>query len=195
MATDSLPSLIQAVPSLLVGFSTAAVALYAARAANSYRRQLDLRTSDRRFEAYARLWEITADASPHRRSSMTKSERLDLYESIASGWYYQNGNGMLLAYATREVYLRCIENLRCADDELYPSSLVGEMPEDAAAREEWRGRLSQDQFSLLRTQMKTDLAIIGRIFRGALTQRDIEFLQACEINTSREPWTKSPRSA
>jgi hypothetical protein len=67
------------------------------------------------------------------------------------------------------------------------------MPSDAAERELWRGTLSQDQLSLLRTQMKSGLAIVGKIFSGELEPRDIDFLEACEIDTTQEPWTRSRR--
>jgi hypothetical protein len=184
-------AVIAAVPALVVGAGTTVVAFYAARLTNSYRRQLDLKTSERRLDAYAALWSLLRVAAPTRRQPMCEAERLGLYEK-ATDWYYADGNGMMLTALTREVYLRAKENLRCADEQLFPDSLAGDVPSDPAQREAWRGRLSQDQFSLLRTQMKSDLAVLGKVFSGELLPRDIAFLKACGVDTGSEPWKWTP---
>lgn len=189
-SNEVITAVIGAAPTLVVGVGTTIAALYAARLASSYRRQLDLKTSEARMEAYAALWALFRVAAPTRPQPMSEAERLDLFEQTTD-WYYAKGNGMLLTAQTRQIYLKAKLNLRCPDDQLFPPSLRTELPPDPVDRERWRGQLSQDQLSLLRTQMKADLAITGKVYSGLLSRRDIAFLEACGVTLAEEPWTQS----
>jgi hypothetical protein len=184
-------ALISAFSTLIVAGVTAVAAIYAARIANRLEQQVAVRTAEQRMAAYARLWEMTAVASPSRVTPMTEAERQKLYDDITLGWYYQHGNGMVLTEPTRTLYLRAIDNLVCPDTNLFPPSLIADAPADLAERARWRGELSQDQLSLLRTQMKSDLAIFGRVYAGWLASRDVDFLRGCGINPHKEPWGSS----
>lgn len=190
-----VPATITAAATLLVGIATACVAVYGARLANSYRRQLDLKTSERRIQAYAALWAMLRVASPSRPEPMSEAERNDLFEQVTD-WYYTDGNGMLLTDKTRQLYLKAKENLRCSADELFPASLCAEAHRrDFGEHERWRSEISRRQLSLLRTQMKADLAIYGMVSAGSLHgsehRLERDFLEACGINLDDEPWIHS----
>jgi hypothetical protein len=187
-------ALIAAFSALLVAIVTAVAAIYAARIANRLEQQVALRTAEQRMTAYARLWQLTAVASPSRISPITASERQQLYDDITLGWYYEHGNGMVLTEPTRTLYLHAIDNLVCPDSDLFPPSLATEAPTEPTDRELWRGELPQDQLSLLRTQMKGDLAIFGRVYAGSLSSRDMDFLRECGLDPQQEPWKGSPRA-
>jgi len=190
-----VPATITAAATLLVGIATACVAVYGARLANSYRRQLDLKTSERRIQAYAALWALLRVASPTRSEPMSEAERHDLFERVTD-WYYTDGNGMVLTDKTRQLYLKTKANLRCSDDELFPASLCAQAHRrEFGDLERWRSELSRQQLSLLRTQMKVDLAIYGKVSAGSLHgpehRLERDFLEACGINLSDEPWVHS----
>src|ERR671917_86006 len=68
--------------------------------AHNLRRQLQLKVVDRRVESYARLWSLMEVAGPWRVEAglgpMTPQERRELFDRM-TGWYFDSGNGMLLA--------------------------------------------------------------------------------------------------
>jgi hypothetical protein len=88
--------------------------------ANNFRRQLLLKTVDRRADAYRRLWALMRVAGPWRveakRGLMTSAERWALYRRMSS-WYF-SGDGMLLDEKTRDLYLNARFNLICDSDKL-----------------------------------------------------------------------------
>ena len=68
--------------------------------ANSLRRQIMLRITERRLKAYVALWQEMEVASPMRLDPpdpkpLTRQERRRLYDNFTS-WYFKKGNGMLL---------------------------------------------------------------------------------------------------
>ena len=174
---------------------TAAVAAVGLYWAHSYARQVNLLLADRRMTAYGRLWALTEVARPTRiefeNNPLSKQERQSLHESMTS-WYYADGNGMLLSGVTKSVYLAAKSNLVCPDDKMQPPA-VGEELKDRSANEieQLRGQLSIRQLSLLRTQMKTDLAIYGRPFGPRLKHSDKAFLLHCGVQLSKKPWRES----
>ncbi|MFI0445504.1 hypothetical protein [Actinomadura sp. 6N118] len=178
-ASDDVRQWIQAVGTALVGL----IGLWFA---NNYRRQLRVRLSDRRIQAYARLWEPTVIATPMRSERpLTKADREQLFDLLTS-WYYGHGDGMLLTARTRELYLKVKTNLICDDADLQPAmlaTLVRSAPADRVNAQ--RGCISVRQLSLLRTQLKADLAVYGVPFYGPLLPDERELLRSCRIRTWR----------
>jgi hypothetical protein len=108
---------------------------------------------------------------------------------MLTDWYYSNGDGMLLDRTSRSVYLQAKDNLI--------RSVAGVVPTVAARRiaaldpqqhDEAHGRLAQRQLSLLRTQLKTDLAIFGTPYGPSLDDEDRKFLKCCGVDLNRKPW-------
>ncbi len=149
---------------------------------NSYRRRSQVDLASARRDSYAELWEITGLAAPTRlrpggHGVLTLEEREFLYRRMTA-WYYRNGNGMLLSKDTRSLYLKVKYNLNCADCDLKPGGkgLLRSFPESMDNLDA-RGCLSIRQLSLLRTQMKSDLAVFGRIYSAGLRNHERRLLQ------------------
>jgi hypothetical protein len=51
--------------------------------------------------------------------------------------------------------------------------------------------LTAHQSGLLRTQLKSDLAIFGQPYGPRLRAEDQEFLRICHVDISRKPWSKA----
>lgn len=162
---------------------------------HSIRRQIAVRVAEKRFDAYAALWQELEVASPLRRLTddgpITAVERHTLYEHLTH-WYYKKGNGMLLSEAARNIYLRAKENLVCDVGDLKPESLraaalASDDPDTV------RGWASMRQFSLLRTQLRGEIEIYTRPYGEPPAAEDVEFLELCHINLRREPWRSSLR--
>ena len=193
--------------------ATTLLGVVAAYFSYSYGRQLKLSLASRRLEAYSKLWEATGLASPTRLDertglvkttgaldrSLTESERRTLYGTLTT-WYYTDGNGMLLTLLTRNLYLRAKHNLVCDDADLQPDRFrtwleeTGRIGEGTSLTWKERGCFSIRQLSLLRTQMKTDLAIYGLPFSGELEPHEVEFLIGCGVNVQKKPWSYGPRT-
>jgi hypothetical protein len=160
--------------------------------ANNYQRQVRIQMAEARRAAYAKLWEITVLATPTRldtagwKGALSEDERARLFHAMTV-WYYQDGNGMLLDTATRNVYLGVKHNLTCADEELCPPEILNALPPEMPVNQR-RGCISIRQLSLLRSQMKTDLAIYGQPYVGTLTLHERAFLINCGIELERQPW-------
>jgi hypothetical protein len=142
--------------------------------AYSYSRQMTLKLSETRLEAYSRLWELTGVAAPTRLDGWGEDGYLLLEERRAlwaamTEWYYTNGGGMLLTATSKAVYLNVKNNLICWSSELDPEGLAEciERALGASGREldeKVRGTLAIRLISLLRTQLKSDLAIYGATY-------------------------------
>lgn len=152
-------------------------------------RDVRLKVTERRLVAYERLWALMRTVSPYN-PPMDEAGRQRLHSKFTD-WYYENGDGMLLERVSRSVYLEAKDNLVRTVEQLKPaqsrqrlSTLTGEELE----RE--RGRLAQRQLSLLRTQLKSDLAILGRPYGPKLGPEDRAFLTACGVNLARKPWSE-----
>jgi hypothetical protein len=85
---------------IVVTLVLGAVGLYLA---HSFRRQIQARVAEKRFESYGRLWAELKVASPLRRLTgegpLSQDERRKLYDKLTD-WYYDCGNGMLLSQQT-----------------------------------------------------------------------------------------------
>ena len=161
---------------------------------HSLRRQVQTKVADKRVEAYSALWEKTAVASPMATltggGALAPEQRRTLFESLTE-WYYTGGNGMLIAGATRSIYLTAKKNLVCDAAKIIPRSLaerIGRAPNQDAAR----GEASVRQLSLLRTAMRADIAVYARPWGERLEEEDKEFLRACGVSLWRRPWRTAP---
>lgn len=162
---------------------------------HSYRRQIALRVAERRLNAYAAIWSKMGVATPVRITPwnalpLTATERKKLFNAFTE-WYYESGNGMLLAGGTRAIYLAAKDNLVCPVEYYQPKltqkKLLNLQPEEQEAE---RGRLSIRQLSLLRSRMKADLRIYGVTYHIDLNDDDKAFLTECGEKLSSKPWAR-----
>ncbi len=117
--------------------------------------------------------------------ALTKSERFQLH-ALLGGWYYKSGNGMLLAPDSRNIFFKARHNLTCPTSDLDPPKLLHSFPD--LSEDQQRGCLSIRQLSLLRTQLKGDLAIYGPAYLSGLRAHEFQFLAACKVHSHRQPW-------
>jgi hypothetical protein len=181
-----------------IALATASVAAVGAWLTHNYRRRMRFELAEARRTAYAELWEITGMAAPTRlataglEGALSRDERQSLYQALTD-WYYKDGNGMLLENTTRNVYLKAKNNLVCAIDRFEPQEawtlLKVDLPVDDDAA---RGVLSIRQLSLLRTQLKSDLAIYGQTYTRQLARHERRFLEECGVDLDAEPWRRVP---
>ncbi len=152
----------------LIGAATLVVTAVGLWFAYNYSRQMALKLSETRLEAYSRLWEITGVAAPTRLDGwgddgyLLLDERRDLWAAMTD-WYYANGGGMLLTAITKDVYLNVKHNLICESSDLRPADLADQIKKELPAGHELddkvRGTLAIRLTSLLRTQLKSDLVL------------------------------------
>jgi hypothetical protein len=168
------------------------------------RQDLDREVAGKRFAAYGAMWTHMMQASPMRAVELAEGsprhppadagdaqegstiDRDKLFDDL-TGWYYRDGNGMLLSRDARNIYLTAKANLVCTPDKFLPAMARTAVANDDAER----NRLIVRQLSLLRTAMRGDLAIYTTPWGSALTEEDISFLYACDIDVSRDPWRGS----
>ena len=159
--------------------------------AHNLRRNIILKISERRLEAYASLWAEMVSASPTRIKlacqPLTRQERFILFRKLQN-WYYMSGNGMLLKGKTRDMFFQVKDNLVCDTNDLKPDKFRDDVLADDDEADSIRGARSIEQLSLLRTRMKADIGIFGKSYHGGLSEDDIEFLKSCGENPKRKPW-------
>jgi hypothetical protein len=156
--------------------------------ANHINRDVRLRLAERRLAAYARLWEVMRRASPYD-PPLDTAARQRLRDHLTD-WYYAHGDGMLLERVSRSVYLEAKDNLTRPLEQLtpvYSRERLHQLPVEQL--DTARGVLAQRQLSLLRTQLKSDLAIFGRPYGPQLGPEDRAFLTACGVNLRCKPWS------
>jgi hypothetical protein len=161
-------------------------------AARSINKDRQLRITERRLAAYERLWALMRPASPFD-EPLDDVGRRQLEKQLAD-WYYNNGDGMLLADGSRAMYLNAKDNLISSVDSLVPEeSRIRLRALTGIALERERGLLAQRQLSLLRTQLKSDLKVYGQPHGPSLGPEDRAFLAHCGIDISRKPWNTVSR--
>jgi hypothetical protein len=181
-----------------IGAATLIVTVVGLWLAYNYRRQMALKLSETRLDAYSRLWEITGVAAPTRLDGwgddgyLQLVERRELWAAITD-WYYAKGGGMLLTAVTKEVYLNVKRNLVCEWSELCPAHLAAriELPADHELVDKVRGILAIKLISLLRTQLKSDLTIYGPTYAGKLNNYERFFLEQSGVNLRSRAWAKA----
>jgi hypothetical protein len=164
---------------------TSAITLVGLYLAHSLIRQQRVRVAEERVACYRELWELMAVARPDRllaadgAGPMTVEEAGTMYDRF-SAWYFDRGRGMMLTAPTLAMYV--VAKRRLA------ASLAAARAGEADWTKDSLSRMRE--LSLLRTQMKSDVAIYGRFYRGYLGACDHEFLRACGLNPSRwaRPW-------
>jgi hypothetical protein len=186
----------------LIGAATLVVTAIGLWFAYNYSRQMALKLSETRLETYSRLWEISGVAAPTRLDGwgddgyLTLDERRDLWAAMTD-WYYANGGGMLLTATTKDVYLNVKHNLICESSHLRPADLAARINEDLCLptghelNDRVRGTLAIRLISLLRTQLKSDLAIYGATYSGKLSEYERFFLLHSEVNLRSKAWAKA----
>jgi hypothetical protein len=157
--------------------------------AHNYRRQIRLKLAERQVDSYMRLWSLTAVATPELSAPLDRNARRQLYDEMVK-WYFADANGVFLSAATRNMFVAVRSNLVRPVAEMQPPSLASELTclsgEDAERR---RGCVSIRQASLLRTQLKTDLAMhTGFDYFSALRPDDRAFPRNCGLSLWRRPW-------
>jgi hypothetical protein len=182
----TVPAWISAVGTLLIGV----VGLVLAQ---GIRRDLRLKVAERRLSAYEWLWSLLAVSSPNA-PPLSADDRERLW-TLMTAWYYENGDGLLLDRGAHAVYLTAKANLVCTAADLVPRlSAVAVQECDGHGHEQAaRDRLSRRQLSLLRTQLKGDVAICGVPSGPPLSPTDIGFLEACGVNVQQPPWQLSTK--
>jgi hypothetical protein len=170
--------------------------------AYSYSRQMALKLSETRLQAYSRLWQISGVAAPTRLDGwgddgyLLPNERRALWAAMTD-WYYADGGGMLLTATTKDVYLDVKHNLICESSGLRPLGLADRINEELglpAGQElddQVRGTLAIRLISLLRTQLKSDLAIYGATYSGKLNDCERLFLLQSGVNLRSKAWAKA----
>jgi hypothetical protein len=157
--------------------------------AHNYRRQIRLKLAERQVDSYMRLWSLTAAATPELTAPLNQGARRQLYVEMVK-WYFADANGVFLSAATRNIFVAVRSNLVRPLAEMQPSTLAHELmglPKDDAERR--RGCVSIRQASLLRTQLKTDLAMqTGFVYFSTLRPDDRAFLRSCGLSLWRQPW-------
>jgi len=155
--------------------------------ARNIRRDVRLKVAERRLRAYESLWAKTTSTSPYH-EPLDDHGRSALHNELTS-WYYANGDGLLLESVTKNVYLAAKDNLIRPVEEIVPvltRRRLLRLSGDELERQ--RGLLARRQFSLLRTQLKTDLAVYGRPYGPLIDDEDAAFLTECGVNVRRKPW-------
>lgn len=155
--------------------------------ARNIRGDVRLRLAERRLQAYARLWSLMRVASPNA-DPLDEQRRWRLHAAFTD-WYYANGDGMLLERVSRGVYFEAKDNLVRPTERVTPvlsRERLQRLDGDELQRQ--RGLLAQRQLSLLRTQLKVDLAMYGRPYGPRLGPEDRAFLTHCGVNVKRRPW-------
>lgn len=91
-----------------------------------------------RGAAYAKLWALTEELSPHGPIGLSAEKRSELFDALRK-WYYKAGNAMYLSINAADLFLKGLAVLEHAD--------------------QFEPGKSKSIFSALRTQMKVDLGI------------------------------------
>jgi hypothetical protein len=157
--------------------------------AHNYRRQIRLKLAERQLDSYVRLWKLTASATPERTTPLDHVERQRLYDEMVR-WYFDEGDGIFVSPATRNLFIGVRSNLTCPVGSIKPTVLGKELTASADGdAERRRGCVSIRQLSLLRTQLKTDLAMhFGVDYYSDLRPDDRLFLKSCGLSLWRRPW-------
>ncbi len=99
------PNRVKAITSFVDFFLKLVLGIIGLYLAHSIGRHIALRISEKRLKAYSALWAVTKDASPTRlidngEGPLTSEQRKALHDKLQN-WYYESGNGMILAESTR----------------------------------------------------------------------------------------------
>jgi hypothetical protein len=126
---------------------------------NNYRRQMRNSLTPQAAGAYARLWEATAPSTPADDDPLSLEQRAELAKAMHE-WYFRDGSGMYLPDTSRRLFFVIVSNLTCEVGKFAPASLAPRLNDrNPHVVEKVRGCASKRQMSLLRTQLKNDMAV------------------------------------
>jgi hypothetical protein len=117
---------------------------------------------------------------PHQSPPLSRAEALELYDKMTL-WYFGDGRGMLLTNDTKDLYLEA--KARLGD---YARGAI-EGPQTVEGTRRVR------ELSLLRTQMKYDVGILGVFFFKKLEEEDREFLAVAAADDPQHPDWEYPQ--
>jgi hypothetical protein len=160
--------------------------------AHSYRRQVKVKLAERLADSYAALWELTRTASTGRPGPRTVESRAEM-EELLENWYFDNGNGLLMSKPSRLLFFHIKGNLTAPASEMVPKSLSDRFPGlDPAEVDAVRACAHSRQISMLRTQLKDDLAIYrGRSHQRHRRKDERDLLTMCGIDCGSLPLRRS----
>jgi hypothetical protein len=164
---------------------------------NSIRRKgrLERETAviEARFEVYPKLWAATQSAAPMAEvvdpdRALSEEDLTRVYDALDC-WFWVKGGGAYLGDPTRTIYFRAKENLKLPDDRLWPESARAKvMALPPACRAHARSAVHRRQLSLLRTAVRADLGVVGRVYRKPLDGDDKDFLLRAGACLWKRPW-------
>ena len=162
---------------------------------HNYRRQLRVKLADRRLEAYAALWEISGKL----RSSVAVGADMALRNTVSASmddWYFDRGYGMLLSSPTRKLFFATKQALDYPADQRVPQLLKERLRGIPEKKRNLVVSCACSRYmSLLRTQLKDDLAIYGRISHNRRLSDERELLSSCGISPGRPPRPQAPSTS
>jgi hypothetical protein len=183
-------------------FSTVAQIIIAAAAvlltaigtwiAQDHRRQLRVKLADRRYEAYASLWEISGQIRV-RSADKADAELRDSISIAMDDWYFNHGYGMLLSTPARLLFFAIKQDLVCPPDQMVPESLrarILELPE--GSRSALITCSCRRYMSILRAQLKSDLAIYGTLVHDKRLPDERDLLISCGLSPGELGTTSRP---
>jgi hypothetical protein len=147
----------------------------------------------KRFTVYSELWKATKRAAPMNEKlgdePLSHEDRRELYNTLTT-WFWDKDGGMVLGEPSRTIYLNAKKNLRERDGGLWPASARAWVmePTQEADRERRCSELAHRQLSLLRTAMRADLGIIGRVYSKPPDEVDKDFLRRSGVRLWKRPW-------
>jgi hypothetical protein len=152
------------------------------RVANNFRRQARTALTARTAEAHAKLWAITAHCPPTVQAPLDTNVCLLMAKEM-SDWYFESGNGMYLSTKSRKLFFAVLGTLGAEGYSLQPECARVRLDAfSETEREVALACLARREISLLRTQLKTDLAIYSeRSTFGHLRSEEVALLKECGI--------------
>lgn len=154
--------------------------------ANNYRRQVRASLSLRVSEAFSRLWEISGETRFIKYWAIDEVARKTVAAEMRD-WYFKHGDGMYLTAVSRSMFFDIAETLEGNPENMHPESVRRQFEKlSQPDREKYLACVCRRQLSLLRTQLKNDLAVYdeGAMF-SFLRPDEKELLADCYIRPSR----------
>lgn len=163
---------IQAVATVILGIIGLTIA-------NNYRRQIRASLVLRTADSFSRLWELTNIRYGSLMDTDTRARTAKRFRD----WYFGHGDGLYLTAATRKLFFCVIAELEGDIGNIYPDRTRQRLADmNEADQNRHLGCLSPRHMSLLRTQLKNDLAVYkeGMTFHF-LREDERELLEECAI--------------
>lgn len=131
--------LIIALISGFFGLLGTGLSIWATVTAQDVRREMQVKLVEPQLAAYRTLWALMGPASPSLDNDFTIEERTRMEEDFRR-WYYENGNGIFLSSASRDLLVEAKEQLKSGGSSGNVRRLL----------------------SRLRSQLKNDIGVYGK---------------------------------